>query len=196
VEGIIQGILDVAAMGRRPTDDESGQIEFVSLGWGAEVPITHADVGVTSLTTQELVAIFSGQVTNWSEVGGPDLDIIVYVRGSDTVHTKVIREHVLGDVLFTEMAQIMGGLGDMTAAVETTPGSVGYANYPGVVGSGVDVQAIAVDGFEHDNLGYLAVLELGIGYLPERQSDVQPLIDWLLSDSGQSALREAGMMIK
>lgn len=196
VEGAIQGVLDVAAMGRRPNDDEASQIEFVSLGWGAEIPIAHADVGVTNLTKQELVAIFSGEITNWSQVGGPDLGIIVYVRGSDTVHTKVIREHVFGDAPFAETAQMMGGLGDMTAAVEGTPGGVGYGNCPGVIGSGVDVQAIAVDGLEHDNPAYLALLELGIGYLPERQADVQPLIDWLFSEPGQTALREAGMMIK
>jgi hypothetical protein len=47
-----------------------------------------------------------------------------------------------------------------------------------------------------DNPAYPGVLPLGIGYLPERQSDVQPLIDWLLSEQGQTALTKAGVVIE
>ena len=195
VEGMMSGALDVAAMGRAPTDKEAPQVEFVSLGLGGEIPIAHADIPIRELTTEQLTAVFSGEISNWSELGGPDLPIIVYVRGDSTAHTKALRQAVFGDTPFVETGQVMGGLGDMLTAVEGTPGSVGYANWPAVVSKGAKVQAIAVDGVGPDDPTYTAALQLGIGYLPERQAEVQPLVDWLQSERGQAMLAESGVII-
>ena len=195
VEGMMSGALDVAAMGRAPTDEEAPHVEFVSLGWGGEAPIAHADIPITELTTEQLTAVFSGEISNWSELGGPDLPIIVYVRGDSTDHTKAVRKAVFGDTPFLETAQMMGSLGDMLTAVAGTPGSIGYANWPAVVATEAKVNAITVDGVGPNDPTYPGVLQLGIGYLPERQAEVQPLVDWLQSERGQARLAESGVII-
>jgi phosphate transport system substrate-binding protein len=195
VKGTIEGVLDVAAMLRAPTEEEEPQIDYQSFGLGAEIPIAHADLDLTSLTAEQLTAIFCGEVTNWSQVGGPDEDIVVYVRGSDSAHTKAVRRGVFGDAPFAETAKVMGSLGDMLAAVEGTPNSVGFANWPGALSKGAQVDFVAVGGVGPDDPSYPGVLPLGIGYLPDRQADVQPLIDWLLSEQGQVALAEAGVIV-
>ncbi len=195
VEGVIAGTLDVGAMGRPPTDEEASKVEYVPLGFGSEIPITHANIEIANLTSDQIAAIFSGKITNWSEIGGPDQPIIVYVRAEATDHTQTLRETIFGEILFLENAQVMGSLGDMVAAVEGTPGSVGYANWPAVVAKGAKVRAIAVDGLEAADPAYPGTIQLGISYLPERKTDVQPLIDWLLSEQGQVALRKYDVIL-
>ena len=195
VKGVLDGTLDVAAMGRAPTDEEASQLDYIPLGFGSEIPITHADVEVANLTSDQLVAIFSGKITNWSEVGGADQPIIVYVRAESTGHTQTLRKSIFGETPFSESAQVMGSLGDMVAAVEGTPGSVGFANWPAIVAKGVKVRAIAVDGLEPADPAYPGTIQLGISYLPERKTDVQPLIDWFRSEQGQAALGEYDVIV-
>lgn len=79
VKGVLEGILDVAAMARPPKSEESAQgIEYVEFGQSGVAVYTHAEVGVTNLTTAQVLAIFSGEITNWSKVGGQDQPLILY----------------------------------------------------------------------------------------------------------------------
>lgn len=195
VTGIIEGVLDVAAMGRPPKPEEAEQIEFLSLGHGAEIPFVHVDVTVSELNAAQLKAIFAGEITNWAEVGGEDMPIIVYTRAEDTPHTQVLREAFLADVVFTDSAQIMGGMGDIIAAVEGTPGSIGYVNWPTAVATGARVNAITINGFAATDPTYPATLEIGIGYMPDQAENVAPLLDWLRSEHGQDTLRAFGVLV-
>ena len=194
VQGIIEGVLDVAAMGRPPKPEEAEQIEFFSLGHGAEVPFVHADVSVSELNSKQLQAIFAGEITNWEELGGNDIPIVVFTRAEDTPHTDILRQTFLGDAVFTESARVMGGMGDILVAVEGTPGAIGYVNWPTAAALEANVTPITIDEFAPNNPEYPATLEIGIGYLPEREADVTPLIDWLSSEAGQAKLLEFGVL--
>ena len=193
VQGVIEEVLDVAAMGRAASNEEMQTIRYVSLGFGGEIPIIHAELEINDLTVGELQGIFSGNIQNWSEVGGIDLPIIVYIRGLDSTHTTVIREHFLEDIEFVESAQVMGGMGDMVRVVAGTPGGIGYVNWPTAAALDADVKMITVDGIGATDDGYPALLEIGIGFLPQREDEIKPFVDWLLSDTGQMKLREFGV---
>ncbi len=194
VKGVLSGGLDVAAMGRAPKEEEAAQLEFYSFGYGSEIPVAHGDIAISDLTSAQLTAIFAGEITNWSEVGGPDQPIIVYTRRSDSTHTKMIREAFFGEASFIETAQALPGMGDMISAVEGTPGSIGYVNWPTAVAKESYLTPIAVNGLTFDASAYSAKLEIGIAYLPDREADVQPLLEWLDSEQGQSMLREFGVV--
>ena len=196
VKGVIQGLLDVAAMARGVKEEEAAQdVQFVPLGQGATAIITHPGVGVTELTNEEIVALFSGELTNWSEVGGGDLPIILYVRDEGDSSTKALRKALLGETPFSEkVAQVVTSQGNMLTAVEGTPGSIGLATWPTTLAKGTKVEAIAIEGVMPNESTYPMLVSLGIGYLTERQPDVQPLIEWLDSDSGQSALQKLDIL--
>ncbi len=196
VKGIMQGMLDVAAMVRPPTDEEAAQdVEYAEFGQSGVSVYTHPAVDVTDLTTKQIVAIFSGQVTNWSEVGGPTRQIILYVRDEGDSSTKELRRAIFGDTPFPETtAQVLTSQADMQVAVSGTPGGVGFGSWPSALASGAEVRAIAIDGITPGDPTYPIVAPLGIGYLRDRKADVQPLIDWLLSEQGQAALREFGVI--
>jgi phosphate transport system substrate-binding protein len=197
VKGIVEGVLDVAGMARPPKDKEAAQgVEYVSFGLAGQAVITHPDVGVTNLTADQVKAIFSGEITQWSEVGGPNLPIVLYVRDEGDSSTKALRSVIMGDTPFAEtLAQVLTSQGDMLAAVSGTPGSVGIATWPTALAAGAEVQPVNLDGIAPGNPVYPMVNPLGIGYLADRQADVQPLVDWLLSAEGQAALQEFDMIV-
>jgi phosphate transport system substrate-binding protein len=195
VQGIIQGVLDVAAMARPPKDEEAAQgVEYVEFGQSGVAVLAHPAVDVTNLTTAQVAAIFSGEVTDWSEVGGASERIILYVRDEGESSTQALRSGLFGDMPFPETAQVLTSQADMQAAVSGTPGGVGFGSWPSALAGGADMRAIALDGVAPDDPAYPISTPIGIGYLADRQADVQPLIDWLLSEQGQAVLGEFGVI--
>jgi phosphate transport system substrate-binding protein len=191
VKGIVGGVLDVAAMARPPKPEEAEQnVEFFQLGQSSVPIITHANVGITELSTAQVEDILMAQITNWSEVGGPDLQIILYVRDEGDSSTKGLRADIIGDAVFPEAAQALTSQGDMLKAVEGTPGAVGIATWATALAKGTNVNAVAIDGVAADSPDFPIRTTLGIGYLTNRKADVQPLINWLQSEEGQQKLQE------
>ena len=79
-------------------------VEYVEFGQSGVAVYTHMNVGVTNLTAEQVMALFSGEITNWSEVGGPDASIILYVRDEGDSSTKAIREQAIGETPFPATA--------------------------------------------------------------------------------------------
>jgi phosphate transport system substrate-binding protein len=191
VQGAIQGVLDVAAMARPSKEDEAAQgIEYVEFGQSGVAILTHSGVDVANLTTAQVKALFSGEVTNWSEVGGPNLPIILYVRDEGDSSTKALRQAIVGDTPFPETAPVLTSQTDMQAAIAGTPGGVGFGSWSAALATKADVRSVTLDGLAPGDPAYPMLSPVGIGYLSARKADVQPLIDWLLSGQGRTALSE------
>jgi phosphate transport system substrate-binding protein len=191
VKGIVDGVLDVAGMARPPKPKEAEQdVAYVQFGESGVAILTHLDVNITNLSADQVKAIFSGEITNWSEVGGANQPIILYVRDEDDSSTKAIRDFVLDDAVFPETAQVFTSQGDMLIAVAGTPNSIGLGTWATARAKDAQVKAIAIDGVAPKDSAYPMTTTLGIGYLKNRQTDVRPLADWLLSEEGQMKLRE------
>ena len=196
VKGVLEGILDVAAMARPPKDEEAAQgIEYAEFGQSGVAVYTHAQVGVTDLTSAQVLAIFSGAITNWSEAGGKDQPLILYVRDEEDSSTQSLRDSIFGEIAFPEAAQVMTSQADMQAAVAGTPGSVGFGSWPAALAEQADVKAIALDGVAPGDSAYTLTGPVGIGYLTADKANIQPLIDWLLSEKGQAALRKFDVIL-
>ena len=198
IKGIIDGILDVVAMARPPKDEETAQnVAYEELGQAGFAVITHPQVNVNNLSTDQIMAIFSGEVTNWAEVDGPDLALILYVRDDADSTTQALRSSIMAEKPFgANVVQVFTSQGDMLTAVAGTPGSVGLATWPTALASGSEVQAVAVAGIAPGDPTYPMLGPLGIGYLADRQAEVQPLIDWLRSEKGRTALQDFDMVIQ
>jgi len=194
VQGTVDGTLDVAAMARPPKDDEA--VEYVEFGQSGQALYVHEAVGDIDLTSEQASAIVFGEITNWSEVGGPDMEIVLYVRDEGDSSTAALRDAIFGDEPFAETAQVMTSQGDMINAVEGIEGAVGFGTWPAVLAAGANVRPVSLDGVKPTDTDYPITGALGIGFLAERQTDVQPLIDWLLSEEGKTALREIGVIVE
>ena len=114
--------------------------------------MTHPGVGVTDLTGEQVMGIFTGAITNWSEVGGPDLEIVVYVRDPEESNTSDIREAFVGENEFVAASQVMTSQTDMQNVLVSVEGAIGYGTWATALANEADVVSLVVDGQGVDRL--------------------------------------------
>jgi len=90
--------------------------------------IVNHDVTVNNLSRQQYVGIFTGKITNWSQVGGKDERITIIHRAQSSGSRKTISYVVLKGAAFTDNAVIQDSNGAVRSAIASTPGSIGYVD--------------------------------------------------------------------
>src|SRR5258708_479549 len=100
-DAVLKGVLDIGGMNRAPNADQTAKgVKYVKFGTAGVAIITHPGVAVKSLTLAQARSIYSGDTMNWSQVGGPDLPIIVYNRGGTGGSVGAMKAIVFKDVKF------------------------------------------------------------------------------------------------
>ena len=87
--------------------------------------VVHPQVGLGSLTADQVRAIFLGQVTNWKEVGGNDLPVQVWTYAAGEDVQQIFQSAVLLGGPVSSLARLAVSAQDMSDSVGTAPGSVG-----------------------------------------------------------------------
>ena len=196
MEGLKDGTFDLVFMHRRPRPTE--RIEFLEILRSNVAIFTHPDASVDNLTAEEIAAIFSGEITNWSEVGGSNQDIIPFILPEFESHTEALRAVALGDTPFSESARFFPNERSLILSVTGIPGGVGYASwatkkYLEIIEpdrADPEFHIVSVEGITLDDPSYPIFLVVGFGYLPEREAYLNPFLDWITEflDSSQSEL--------
>jgi phosphate transport system substrate-binding protein len=106
--------------------------------------VTHPGVTVKNLTKKQLVDIFTGTATNWKEVGGPDLKIVVINRPRSSGTRAVFTKTIMGGTPVSESGLTEDATGTVVSVVKQTPGSVSYAAFSGTRGKGLN--ELSIDG--------------------------------------------------
>ena len=88
--------------------------------------ITNSKLGVDSLSTEELVQIFSGEITNWKSFGGPDLSIVIYGRDSLSGTYSYLKDKFIRAPYSATMKQLHGNA-EIVEAVQKDKAGIGYA---------------------------------------------------------------------
>jgi len=109
----------------------------------AIVPIVHPKNPVNDLTIEQLSLIYQGKITNWQEVGGPDLVIVVVSRDTSSGTYEVWEEKVLHKQRVTPKAQLQASNGAVGQAISNNRYAIGYIGY-GYLNAGV--KPLDVDG--------------------------------------------------
>lgn len=91
-------------------------------------PIVDPDVGVSNLTTAQLQAIFSGQLTNWQQLGGKTLPIKVFMREAGSGTRTAFETLALHSVQGLK-GQVLNSSQAMVKQVADTPGAIGYVAF-------------------------------------------------------------------
>ena len=115
--------------------DEMGvELEMRPIGVDALVFLTGEENPVDSLTQQQAVGIYTGEITNWKEVGGADAEIIAYQRNK-TAGSQVMMENVVmqGEPMMDAPMEYrpseMGALVDEVASYRNSASAIGYSVY-------------------------------------------------------------------
>ncbi len=88
--------------------------------------VVNPKVTVSALTQEQLIEIFTGKVTNWKEVGGPNQRITIIGRATSSGSRATIKEIVLKGREFAKNAIVQDSNGSVRAGIASTPGSIGY----------------------------------------------------------------------
>ena len=104
--------------------------------------IVHPSNPVSGLTLAQLEQVFTGQVDNWSALGGPDAPVAVYGREAGS-GTRGAFEELLGVTDRCDYTNEYGSSGDVVGNVSGNPNAIGYTSLASV---GDTVSALAVEG--------------------------------------------------
>ncbi len=107
------------------------------------------EAGVTNLTKDQLISIFTGETTNWSEVGGPDEDIILVTRPTSSGTRATFQKYALdGAEEASNAAMETDDSGVLLQNVKDTKGAIGYVALSYLTGDDTGVETLAIDGVE------------------------------------------------
>ena len=114
-------------------------------------PIVNNDVyeaGVTGLTKEQLISIFTGETKNWSEVGGPDEEIVLVTRPTSSGTRATFQKYALdGQEEASNAAMETDDSGVLLQNVKDTEGAIGYVALSYLTGD-AGVSTLAIDGVE------------------------------------------------
>lgn len=111
-------------------------------------PIVSKDVGITNLTKEQLISIFTAQITNWKDVGGPDEAIVLVTRPTTSGTRALFTQYALnGNQEASNAALETDNSGTLIKSVEQNKGAIGYVALSYLVGDNANqVTAVAIDG--------------------------------------------------
>ncbi|MBA3824682.1 MAG: substrate-binding domain-containing protein, partial [Ktedonobacterales bacterium] len=113
--------------------------------------VNPAVTGITNLKASDINGIYAdSSITNWSQVGGPNLIIKKAIRPSTSGTRATFRQFVLGgqDEVANPNDNVLkkDSTSGILSYVESTPGAIGYVGLPSLVGEGTKVTQLTIDG--------------------------------------------------
>lgn len=151
IEATINGTADIASSSRSLTAEESSSdlVSTVIAHDGIAVIVNDANP-VQAITLDELRDIYAGKITNWSELGGPDLTIQLVNRDEASGTREAFSSIVMQGTEFDRRAAVLPGTGQVRDVVSRSIGAIGYISI-GFVNSkytSTTVSCLNIDGVE------------------------------------------------
>lgn len=111
-------------------------------------PVVNAALDVDNLTTDQLISIFTGKTTNWKDVGGPDLEIMLVTRPSSSGTRALFKQWALnGEEEASNESLETDDSGTLLQTIQQNEGAIGYVALSYLVNN-TDVKAVSIDGVE------------------------------------------------
>jgi phosphate transport system substrate-binding protein len=159
----------------------------------------HPSVGIDGLSTERLRAVYRGEYTDWSGLGGPESPLVVLDRNEEESAKVIFREHLIGALEVTDTAVSLYYESDMVEALKSTPGAIGYFSYGYGVSRGIAVDYLAIDGVQPsvrtiEDGSYGAIRPLGVVVDPtgDSHATVEAFLEWAAGPEAGSIMREQG----
>ena len=187
-------------------DEKGFQADIETIATDALVFVVNADNPVDNLTTEQVRKIYSGEITNWSEVGGKDAPIEAFQRnenaGSQALLLKlVMKDTPLMDAPEDYIVTSMGGLMETVKSYDNSANALGYSvyYYANDMQMAQGLKILSIDGvapsaetirsgeYPHRNACYCVVPADAAADAPNRV-----LYEWLMTEEGQRLVAAEG----
>ena len=200
LESLAAGSVDIGNASRGLKDEEkaSGEVENIVAIDGIAV-ITNKSCNIKDVTSKDLAKIYTGEITDWAELGGEEQPIIVIGREAGS-GTRDAFEELLEVKDVCAYAQELDSTGAVLAKVATTPGAIGYVSLDVVDDT---VSGLKIDGVEPTEEEILAgnyMLQRPFvmatkGEISEQNELVQAWFNYINSDDGKEVIKQVGLII-
>jgi phosphate transport system substrate-binding protein len=207
ISALINGTTDICESSRTMKPAEKEKLRDRYNNTGVEIPVARDGLAVyvpassrlTEISIPDLKGIFTGKITNWKQVGGPDATIIVYSRENSSGTYVFFKETVLGGADFTPRAQTMPGTAAVVNAVSKEKFGIGYGG--AAYAKGIKILNVKKDPASAAITPSKATVLSGtyplarplFFYLRAKQAgEIKSFIDWVLSAEGQAIVEKVG----
>lgn len=199
IEAVIAGNVDIGNSSRNLKEEElaNGAVENIVAIDGIAVVTDPANT-VMNLTKEQLIRIYTGEISNWSELGGSDTPIVVIGREAGS-GTRGAFEELLDVEDACAYANELDSTGAVMAKVATTPGAIGYVSLDVLDDS---VKAMALEGVEptaeNINTGNYFLSRPFVmatnGEISGQSELVQAWFSYIYSEEGQNVVSLVGLI--
>ena len=187
------------------------ELHLTPIGREAFVFFVNSDNPVTGLTVEEIQGIYTGEITNWKELGGKNQKIRPYQRAENSGSQSALLRLMAGlPLLEPEKEDRIGGMGGIITEVAS------YRNHKNAIGFSFrfystemvendQIRLLALNGVEptketirsgeypiSSNFYAVTASPIGTPAPEETNEDLRKLIDWILSDQGQQLIEQTG----
>ena len=201
ISDIILGRVNIGNASRQIKNKETKQakenginvVETVVANDGIEIVVNPSN-GINKLTLEQVKKIFAGEVSNWKQLGGASMPIVVISRDVSSGTFEVFKELVLKGGKVREDALLLASNNAVASNVAETPGAIGYVGF-GFLSD--KVKALEIEGVVPNektvNDGtYKISRKLYMYTNGAPKGEIKAFIDYILSSEGQEIVKETG----
>ncbi|MCB9127871.1 MAG: substrate-binding domain-containing protein [Ardenticatenales bacterium] len=206
-DALVAAEADLILVARPPSADERDvardaqvELEGVPVAYDAFVFFVNSENPVQSITLDQARQIYSGELTNWADLGGPDMPIFPFQRNENSGSQELMEAMVMGETpMVASPEMVLISMGEPLIEVAHQPAGIAYSVYYYVTQmvEQPNMRLLAIDGVMP------SPESLADGSYPLRSevlavrrrspsATVRELYEWLLSDEGQSLVAESG----
>ena len=143
ITAVQEGTCDIGLSSRALKDEEKAAgLKETVLAYDGIAIIVHPDNPVSDLTIEQIAQLYTGEITNWKDVGGNDAEVVLIGREAAS-GTRDGFESITGTKDKCQYRQELTSTGDVITAVSQNPDAIGYASLASIKDS---VKALNVDG--------------------------------------------------
>lgn len=200
LESLAAGSVDIGNASRGLKDEEkaSGAVENIVAIDGIAV-ITNKSCSIKDVTSKDLAKIYSGEITDWAELGGKEQPIVVIGREAGS-GTRDAFEELLEVKDGCVYAQELDSTGAVLAKVAATPGAIGYVSLDVVDDTVSELKIDGVEPTEEEILAGKYMLQRPFvmatkGEISGQNELVQAWFNYINSDDGKEVIKQVGLII-
>lgn len=198
IKNVKDGTYKLGFSSRELKDEEKQGIEYKVIALDGIALVVNPNNKVENITLEQIKGIFTGEIKNWSELGGADADIVVVSRENGSGTRGAFEEIAKIGELLTEKAIIKSGNGEVASYVAGEPNAIGYTSFVTLESNtdkikGLQVETVKPVVVNVQNQTYKLSRPFIMVYDSNKVNEAEKaFIDFLFTEEGQDALEEAG----
>ena len=198
IQAATEGVAEIGMSSRELKPEEAEKLDELVIARDGLAVIVHPSNPIGNLTQAQVQDVFSGKVTNWKDLGGPDHSITLVAREAGSGTYSAFDELMLKGKHVSPGALRQGSNGAIRQVVAEDPNAIGYISI-GIVDDtvkGVDIDDVQPTTENVRNAKYKFARNFLFVWPKGKQLDplAQDYVNYVMSDAGQAEMERLGLV--